>query len=264
MVGAALARFFALQHIDVRVYDPPKGKDDVAVLRDAEMIFVCVPTPFHLDGSGFDDRFLRAAIEAIPAQGKIIVIKSTVVPGTTDRLQAAYPQHRFLFNPEFLTEATADKDMQEPNRQILGTTETSATDSESVLRLLPRAPFERIVSARTAEMVKYFCNAFYALKVAYANQIYDMCERVGATYDDVRRCVETEPMVGATHLQVVHKGYRGYGGKCLPKDTRAIIQIADALGVDLTLLKAAEAYNNDLVAGQGMDVQWPDGSPKKE
>jgi UDP-glucose 6-dehydrogenase len=129
--------------------------------------------------------------------------------------------------------------------------------------LLPRAPFEKIVPATVAELVKYFGNAFYALKVAYANQMFDLCGKLGVDYDLVKDCAKAEPMVGTTHLEIFHKGYRGYGGKCLPKDTRSIIQLAESLGIDLSLLKAAETYNNDLGTDQGIDIRWEEGSPKK-
>lgn len=263
MVGGALDRFFKTQNIQAGLYDPPKGLADQSVLRDADMIFIAVPTPYYLDGSGFDDSFMRAAIEAIPVAGKTIVLKSTILPGTTDKFQKEYPQHRILFNPEFLTESTADQDMQYPRRQIVGYTEKSRCDAERVMGILPRAPFEKIIPATAAEMVKYFGNAFYALKVAYANQMYDICKKLGIDYSHVQECAGAEPWVGKQHLEVFYQGYRGYGGKCLPKDTRSIIQLGDSSGVDLSLLKAAEAYNNELIKSQGLDVQWPEGSPKK-
>ncbi len=264
MVGGALDRYFKTQAIQAGLFDPPKGLTDASVLRDAEVIFVAVPTPYYLDGSGFDDSFLRAALDAIPGEGKTVVLKSTILPGTTDRFQTLYPQHMLLFNPEFLTETTADFDMQHPNRQIVGYTAQSRSQAEKVMGLLPRASFEKIVPAQTAEMVKYFGNAFYALKVAYANQLYDMCERLGIDYEQVKDCAKAEPMVGTTHLDIFHKGYRGYGGKCLPKDTRSLIQMGERAGVELTLLKAAEAYNNALVESQKLDISWKEGSPKKE
>jgi UDPglucose 6-dehydrogenase len=263
MVGGAVDRYFKTQNIQAALYDPPKGLSDTSVLQNADVIFVAVPTPFYLDGSGFDDSFLREALSAIPAEGKIIVLKSTILPGTTDRLQALYPQHRILFNPEFLTESRVDEDMQHPNRQIVGFTEQSKGDAEMVMALLPRAPFQKIVPARVAEMVKYFGNAFYALKVAYANQMFDACEKLGIPYDLVKECAAAEPWVGGMHLNIVHNGYRGYGGKCLPKDTRSIIQLANTVGVNLSLLRAAEEYNNALVQGQGLDIQWEEGSPKR-
>lgn len=263
-VGGALARFFTKQQIDVGLFDPPKGLNDVAVLRDADVIFVAVPTPFYLDGSGFDDSYLRAALEAIPVPGKTVVLKSTILPGTTEKLQKLYPQHRILFNPEFLTESRVDEDMQNPNRQIVGVTNESRGDAELVMKLLPAAPFQKIVPATDAEFVKYMGNAFYALKVAYANQMYDLCAKLGADYEQVKECVKAEPWMGTMHWDVQHKGYRGYGGKCLPKDTRSIIQLADSLGIDLSLLKEAERFNNALCESQGIDIQWEEGSPKKE
>jgi UDPglucose 6-dehydrogenase len=262
MVGGALDRFFRTQHVEAGLYDPPKGLSDAGVLASADVVFVAVPTPYYLDGSGFDESFLRAALDVIPGE-KTVVLKSTILPGTTERFQEAYPQHRILFNPEFLTETTVDFDMQHPKRQIVGYSEQSRRDAELVMGLLPRAPFEKIVPSRVAELVKYFGNAFYALKVAYANQMYDLCEKLDVEYDLVKDCAAAEPMVGGTHLEIFHKGYRGYGGKCLPKDTRSIIQLGDTLDTDLSLLRAAETYNNELGRSQGLNIQWEEGSPKK-
>lgn len=268
MVGGALDRYFKSQNITAGLFDPPKGYQDVSVLDKADVLFVAVPTPYYLDGSGFDDSFIRAAIEAIPSQGKTIVLKSTILPGTTEKIQALYPQHRILFNPEFLTETTADYDMQFPKRQIVGFTPESRRDAELVMGLLPRAPFEKIIPAMAAELVKYFGNAFYALKVAYANQMYDLCQKMSVDYDTVKDCAKAEPMIVGdlrnSHLEIFHKGYRGYGGKCLPKDTRSIVQLAERCGVELTLLKKAEEYNNELGRRQGIDIQWEEGSPKKD
>lgn len=263
MVGGALDRYLKSVNIEAGLYDPPKGLADTDVLRQAEVIFIAVPTPYYLDGTGFDDTYLHQAMEAIPTEGKTVVLKSTITPGTTEMMQERYPQHRFLFNPEFLTEVTADFDMIHPNRQIVGYTAQSRKDAELVMGILPRAPFEKIVPAKTAELIKYFGNAFYALKVAYANQMFDLCQKIGADYDQVKECAQAEPMVGKNHLEIFHKGYRGYGGKCLPKDTRAIIQLAARHGIDLSLLKAAEDYNNPLAQAQGLDIQWHEGSPKK-
>jgi len=264
MVGGNLDKFFASEGIETGKYDPPKGMTDASVLDHADVIFVAVPTPFYLDGRGFDTSYLKEAVEAVPSTGKLIVIKSTVLPGTTDKMQAAYPQHRFLFNPEFLTEQRAEWDTFHPERQIVGYTTESEGDASSVLGILPKAGFQRIVPAMTAELVKYFGNAFYALKVAYANQMFDLCECLGLNYDDILDCVGAEPWIGRQHLVVKHRGYRGYGGKCLPKDTRALIELAKNAGMDLSLLRTAEAYNNALLASQGIDLAWKEGSPDRE
>jgi UDPglucose 6-dehydrogenase len=262
-VGSALERYFRSQGFGTAFFDPPKGLDDPSVLADAEVIFVAVPTPFYLDGSGFDDSYLRAALQVIPGSDRMVVLKSTLPPGTTDQLQQDFPNLKLLFNPEFLTESQADEDMRNPNRQILGVTNRSADIADTVMTILPRAPFEKIVPARVAEMVKCAGNSFYALKVAFANQLHDLCAATGIDYGQVKDCIIAEPWMGTHHWETVHKGYRGYGGKCLPKDIRMTIEHGDDHGVDLTLLRIAEEYNNALVESQGMNVQWEEGSPKK-
>ena len=263
-VGGALSRYFEACNVQAGVFDPAKGYNDPSVLADAEIIFVAVPTPFYLDGTGFDDSYIRTALAAIPGEGKIVVLKSTLKPGATEKLQAAFPQHCLLCNPEFLTEDRAERDMQFPNRQLVGYTEQSKDVAARVMALLPRAPFERILPATAAEMVKCATNAFYGLKVAYANQLYDLCEKTGVNYDDIKPCIQAEPWMGGDmHWEVVHRGYRGYGGKCLPKDTRMFLQLAEEVGVDLSILKQSETYNNALTESQGIDIQWEEGSPKK-
>jgi UDPglucose 6-dehydrogenase len=264
IVGGALDRYFKRKLIEAGLFDPPKGLKDASVLRDADVIFVAVPTPFLLDGLGFDDSYIRDAFDTIPGAAKTVVLKSTITPGTTDRLQKDYPKFRVLVNPEFLTEITADQDMQHPSRQIIGYTDESRRDAELVMGLLPRAPFEKIVPASVAEMVKYVGNAFYALKVAYANQMYDLCQRMGIDYESIKDCAKADPMVGSYHLEIHHKGYRGYGGKCLPKETRSIIQLAGLHGVDLSLLEVAEEYNNNLLKSQGMDIRFGEGGDPEE
>jgi len=122
------------------------------------------------------------------------------------------------------------------------------------LKLLPRAPFERIIPATEAEMVKYFNNTFNAVKVIFANQMYDLCQAIGIDYNRVMECAAASKFIRTQdHLHIFHKGYRGYGGKCLPKDTKALIQFADSKGVDLKLLKTVEEINNQLMTKQGIE-----------
>ncbi len=265
MVGGALSRYLTVQHPNVQVglFDPPKGLADTNVLDKAEVIFLAVPTPYYLDGTGFDDSFLREVVEAITVPDKTIVIKSTVLPGTTDAFQKKYPQHAFLFNPEFLTEANADRDMQSPTRQIMGYTPKSQDRAYDVLELLPRAPYAACIPAIEAELVKYFGNAFLAMRVTFANHMYDICGALEANYQTVMEAAAADPRIGSSHLDVAHGGYRGYGGKCLPKDMRALIQLARQVGIEPEMLIAAEEYNNSLIQSQGLDIAWKEGSPPR-
>lgn len=247
VLGGALKRYFS----HAKVYDKYKDLDSLEEVLKQDYFFICVPTP-HNEDTGFDRSALEEVFSHIGALGqeKIVIIKSTVLPGTTDYFQEKYPHLKILFNPEFLTEQTAEQDFRFPDRQIIGYTERSFNKAGDILQMLPLAPFERIVPAKTAELIKYFGNAWFAIKVVYANQMYDLCEKLGINYDDVRNAAAADKRIGRSHLEVFHKGYRGYGGKCLPKDTRAIIDFAESRGVELGLLKKVEELNNDLRIGQ--------------
>ena len=244
MVGGALRRYFEKKGTEVLFYDNGKNEGSIEQVNRADVVFVCVPTPFD-SNKGFDLSYVEDACSNISGN-KTIVLKSTIVPGTIYGLQKKYPNHKFLFNPEFLTEATADKDMCFPNRQIVGYTKESQDVAGKVLGLLPRANFEKIMPAVDAEMVKYFSNTWFATKVVFANQMYDLCQKVGVDYEMVKEAAIADKMIGVSHLEVFHKGYRGYGGKCLTKDIKTLIKFADENGVDLKLHKTVEEINNRL------------------
>jgi UDPglucose 6-dehydrogenase len=248
IVGGSVVRYFREEGIPVGVYDPPKGEDDLAVIDRADIVFVCVPTPYT-PGRGFDDSHLHDAVRLIGGS-KTVVVKSTVLPGTTELLQERYPKHRFLFNPEFLREATAYDDFVRPDRQVVGCTEASADDAATVMAVLPRAPLERICSTGEAEMAKYVANSFLAVKVIYANEVYDLCERMRIPYEGVRDIVAGDVRIGGSHMDVFASGYRGYGGKCLPKDSKALLDLARVLGIDMEVLSAADRVNTDLNASE--------------
>lgn len=252
-VGGALLRYFQSVGVQPLVYDKGKNEGSLDEVNRAEAIFIAVPTPYDDATGGFDLSIVRAAVAAITGN-KIVVIKSTVLPGTTEAFQKEFPQHRFLFNPEFLTQNTSDQDMKFPDRQIVGYTKESFTVSGDIMRMLPLAPFERVMPATDAEMVKYFGNTWFSTKVTFANQMYDLCQKIGVDYNRIRDAVSADKRIGPSHLEVMHKGYRGYGGACLPKDTRAIIQLGERVGASQKLLRLVDELNNELHRVQGLDV----------
>ena len=253
MVGGAVQRYFEKKEgVELFLYDKGKNLGSSEEVNKAEIVFVCVPTPYLKDGRGFDLSFVEETLNMLQG-GKVVVIKSTVMPGTTEMLQQKYSQHKLMMNPEFLTEETADQDMSYPDRQIVGYTEKSQTVAGDLMQILPLAPFERVLPATEAEVVKYFGNTWFSVKVSFANQMYDLCQALGVDYDRMVEAAAADKRIGRTHLNIFHKGYRGYGGKCLPKDIKAFIQLADSKGVDLKLHKIAEAINNELMKQQGIE-----------
>lgn len=251
MVGGTIKRYFDKKKSKVLFYDKGKNIGSIGEVNRADVVFICVPTPFN-EVNGFDLSCVKDACGKIFGS-KIIIIKSTVLPGVTEKLQQEYPQHKFLFNPEFLTEKTADDDFRNSERQLVGYTDKSKNVAKKIMQLLPRAPFEKIIPASEAEMIKYFNNTFNAMKVIFANQMYDLCEAVGVDYDCVMKCAAVSRFIKTEdHLHIFHKGYRGYGGKCLPKDIRALIEFADKKNVDLKLHKIIEEINNELIENQNL------------
>ncbi|MFA4872413.1 MAG: hypothetical protein WC659_00560 [Patescibacteria group bacterium] len=244
MVGGAVYAYYP----DAIPYSPRKYPQNKEKINDADIVFVCVPTPFMKDGVGFDLSYVHDAISLLK-EGKTVVIKSTVIPGTTDALQAQYPQHKFLFNPEFLREASANEDFKNPDRQIIGTTAQSEAAARELMGILPPASFSKIVPAKEAEMVKYFGNTFLATRVIFANQMFDLCKKLGIDYELVKEAASADPRIGPSHFNIDQDGYRGYGKKCLPKDTRALLQLAVQTGVNLELLKTLEEINHELTGG---------------
>ncbi|TSC96816.1 MAG: UDPglucose 6-dehydrogenase [Parcubacteria group bacterium Athens0714_26] len=244
VVGNAVANVLSKPFL----YDKYKKIGSLREINKADIIFICVPTPYDKK-NGFDISFVDSAFRIIKGK-KIIVIKSTVLPGTTEDFQKKFPQHKVLFNPEFLTEASAGRDMREPERQIVGYTEKSKDVADKVMAVLPRAPFEKIMPATEAEMVKYFGNTFLAIKVIFANQIYDFCQIMSLDYDLIKECVSADKRIGFSHLDVFHGSFRGYGGKCFPKDMKALIQFADKTGFDLRLHKIADEINDKMINNQ--------------
>ena len=245
-VGGAIRNWF-VEHTshDVAVYDKYKRLGSVEEVNQADVVFVAVPTPYHQDGRGYDDSAVHDAVSNVDP-GPAIVIKSTVLPGTCARIQSHRPDNAILFNPEFLREKTHVEDFLSPPMQLVGY--VRAQDEElagQVLEILPQSANTRVLLATEAEMVKYWINSFLATRVVFANEMYDlMAELDGApSYPTVVECLGFDPRVGSHHFDVKADGYRGYGGSCLPKDTKALIDYGHGLNVPLSLLTMVDAVN---------------------
>jgi len=248
-VGSAIAHGFGL-HADIKIYDKYSNYYDPLdiVVNGSDFLFLCLPTPMNADGSQ-DLSNLKDAlgeINSVVLERKIIVIKSTVVPGTTRKLAEEYKNHVFVFNPEFLTERSAKLDFINTSRIILGSNSTLALNNlEKVYRLrFPHTPIFK-TSWEGAEVVKYMANVFFSIKISFLNEMYDIAKKIGVSYEELRNMWLADFRIGNSHTDVPgFDGYRGYGGKCFPKDVNAFIKWAESYEFDVDMAKAAEKVNH--------------------
>lgn len=214
------------------------------VVKESEFIFICVPTPMFRDYSGQDISIVEGVLEQIAPMAvntnKVIVVKSTALPGTTAKFARKYPKISFAMNPEFLTQNKAKEDFMNPARTVIGA--TSKDVGERVVKIyktiLPKDQKYFITGLTEAEMIKYMSNLMLASKVLLANEFYLLSEKIGANYQDVYKAVQADPRIG-THLAVPGPdGDLGFGGACFPKDTLGLLSFAKSQKVDMSALAA--------------------------
>jgi UDPglucose 6-dehydrogenase len=226
-------------------------------IAKCDIVFIAVPTPSTPQGFNFD--ILNGVIKKV-GKGKIAVIKSTVLPGTTEIIQKENPEIFVLHSPEFLTEATAAYDAANPTRHIIGIpemTEEFKVRAKLVVDSLPYAPYVSICHSRDAEMIKYGGNNWFYFKVVFMNMLYDLSKELGCNWEAIRDGMAADPRIGRTHLDPVHKNGRGAGGHCFIKDFAALTQIykekiGDELGIKL--LEAMKEKNLDLLLSSDKDL----------
>lgn len=219
-----------------------------SVVEDVEMIFLALPTPPGADGAA-DLKYVLGVAEELGKliKGyKVIVNKSTVPVGTADKVRVAIAKNYkgefdVVSNPEFLREGVAVDDFMKPDRVVIG------TNSERAKKLMSElyAPYVRqgnpiiFMEERSSELTKYAANSFLAMKISFMNEVAQLCERMGADVDMVRRGIGSDERIGKRFL---FSGI-GYGGSCFPKDVQALIKSASEFNYDFKILKAVEKVN---------------------
>lgn len=240
-------------------------------IKECDIVFIAVPTPTTVEG--FDLESIYSALTLVK-DGATIVIKSTMVPGSTETLQKKYPHLYILHSPEFLQESTAAYDAANPKRNIIGMPKISEEHfdrAKAVLRVLPKAPYSRIMSAKEAELTKYAGNTFLYSKVAFMNMLFDLVKASNADWETVREAMIADPRIGESHTQPVHssghdtqteKEVRGAGGHCFIKDFEAMrLEHEHLVGDDMAqrFLVAMRDYNNFLLVSSGKDLDLLEG-----
>ncbi len=254
-VGTAVREGFS-PHITVETYDRNPAKRSCESVEDLVKktdgpIFVAVPTPMLADGScdiSIIESVARDVDRASGSSGRILLLKSTIVPGTTARLAAAFPNLRFAFNPEFLTEANPIADFKNQKFVVVGAKDRDVFgEIESLYaRAFPDVPVYW-KGWGEAEMFKYVANCFLALKVAFSNELFDLCQATGLNHGEIISIAQLDPRLGPTHWCVPGPdGKRGFGLACFPKDLNALVSLAREHNVSMRTLEAAWAINLDV------------------
>ena len=257
-VGGAVKFGFSPQvgcDAEVRVYDknPIKSTHTLEeTVNESDFIFLSVPTPANEDGSINLDILTDALndIDGVSEKDNYILIRSTVVPGTTWALQEKFPKLNLLFNPEFLTERSANFDFINQGRFIIGSGDSykSALGSELFSKLI-RDRFGDCVAIlettyETAEMIKYMNNCFFATKVSFMNEMYQIAEKCKVNWEQAVDGFVADGRIGHSHLNVPgHDGKFGFGGSCFPKDVQALRNFAEDIGVNPSVLAAVWRKN---------------------
>jgi len=226
-------------------------------IKDCDVVFIAVPTP--TTPQGFDDSIVRDAVKMI-GYGKVAIIKSTIVPGTTESIQAENPDIFVIHSPEFLTRHTATYDAANPDRNIIGIpyeNDEYRRIAEFILSILPRAPYELVCQAKDAEFVKYGGNSFFYFKNIFFNLFYDLSKEYGANWNLVREAIASDPRIGDTHTEPINKGGRGAGGDCLIKDFETLLRLyRDGVGHNegIKILESLRNMNIELLMTSGKDL----------
>ena len=251
-VGTAVKVIFE-KHYDVATYDLNKTLSSCKSLNEltnkSDIIFICLPTPMNSDGSCNLD-IVKDVIRDVNSisnscnDNKVVAIKSTVLPGTTDSLDKECQNISILFNPEFLTEANFIDDFKNQNRIIIG----GEGDGVNILKQIYSSIFIDIpiliTNSKIAEMVKYLTNTFLATKVSFANEMKLICNHLEINYDEVIEYAKHDRRLGESHWDVPGPdSHYGFGGSCFPKDINALIYFCKKNNITLETLIGAWETN---------------------
>ncbi len=261
-VGGAMYENFK-DVFNTLVWDVEESKRNVATFQEfvdqSDIIFVCVPTPMREDGA-CDTSIVASVIDDIAQvdRRKYVVIKSTVVPGTAQRLASDFNM-TIGFNPEFLTEANAYNDFRHQPLIIIGADDAGISAVMKIIYQEFNAKVDNVAhiierTTKEAELFKYLANCFLATKVTFANEFKTLCDKIDVDYNKISEIAVLDRRLGPTHWRVPGPdGKLGFGGSCFPKDSAALLNFCEEQGAQLWLLTEAVYINDDLREGNMFD-----------
>jgi len=243
IVGTANRAGFEKVGHSVCVHDT-KFDTSIDDVLDTEIIFVCVPTPSTPEGR-CDTIIVESIIQEL-SQKKykgIVAIRSTVIPGFTSDMQQKYSMLNICFVPEFVRERCAEFDfILEHRLLVVGTNDDSIYDK--IIEAHGNLPKNKVkLNSEEAEILKYYLNLYAAIRVTFANVFFEICSKFDADYKKVKDAYVLTGRLGDMYLEVTDN-LRGYGGACLPKDTKAIAKLIEDLDLDLNLFNTIDSDNS--------------------
>ena len=247
-VGNSIAFGFSPTHkIKIHDKDPLRNLNTLDEVLDCDFIFVAVPTPMCEDGS-ISLSVVETALQEIADNNKkrnnIVILKSTMIPGSTNNFTKQFPELNIVFSPEFLTERTAKLDFLTQARIILGGSKKLTKRVAELFKERFMHTYIIETDTITAELIKYMNNVFFASKVSIMNELKLMSDAVGADWDAALKGFAADQRIGDSHLNVPGPdGKLGFGGSCFPKDINAFTSMASELGVDVPTIRGAWETN---------------------
>jgi UDPglucose 6-dehydrogenase len=252
-------------YFDVYTYDINGKCTESSLFELIERVnvtFLCLPTPMRKSGEcdlSIVENCLSQVdmlVKSLNKKDFIVIIKSTIPPGTTERLNKSNENINVIFNPEFLTEANAIEDYKNQNRIIVGGDRPWTSTVKTIFeKAFPQVPIIK-TSSTIAEMVKYVTNTFLATKISFANEMFQICQGLDIDFDKVIEYSKYDGRLGNSHWSVPgHDGDFGYGGHCFPKDIAALNNVAEELGVKSTMLKATIDKNKEVRTDKDWEKQ---------
>ena len=264
-VHEGMKHAFDVRWFDI-AYTSPQSRQQCSTLEELVKsidgpIFICLPTPMNADGS-CDTSIVENTVSKINdvveecnydkrvprgTPGPVLIIKSTVVPGTTEILNFRYEYVQCVFNPEFLRENTSVEDFKNQDHIIIGGPHKAVGAVKKMYQVAYPGVSTTKTSSTIAETIKYFTNCFLAVKLSFANEIYQICTKLSIDYDKVVEYATIDKRLGTSHWAVPGwDGKMGWGHKCFPKDLNALIALAHKLRVHPTVMEAAWKKNLEL------------------
>jgi nucleotide sugar dehydrogenase len=252
-VGGALLKSFQEKKICCTVYDKYKEIGTLENCLSTEILFLCLPTLFDFEKKMYDKMAILETCEYLMENNYagIVVIKSTVEPMTTEKFSNLFPKLEFVHNPEFLTARTAYQDFHNQRHVVIGfPTNVSREKNQKIIEFYskhyPSAEIS-VCTSTESESMKIFCNSFYAVKIQFFTELYELCQKMDCSFDNVKTLMLKNQWIHPMHTKIPGPdGSISYGGYCFPKDTTALLSFMEELDTHSAVLAATVEERNEM------------------